>query len=428
MKIIIVNKFFYIKGGSETYCFALAESLQKRGHEVHFFSMKDDQNNICDDQQFFVSNRDYNSQLDFSRQIDNAVNLIWSREARDKFQRLCECVKPDIIHLNLVHRQITLSILDAPYLQEHPVPIVYTAHEYISVCPNYTLLDGHGRICEKCLQGNYLHCIARRCVKNSYAKSALAAIEAEFIKHKKYYSKIDLVIAPSHFLERKLVESRQFQGRVIKLQNFLPDSMLNEIVNVSEDVQREEGPYFLYLGRLSKEKGLEDLITAYSNYCNCTLNHFCTLKIVGAGPLRKKLEEMAVSLRVSKYIRFEGFLSGMKLRRLVKGSAFSIMPSTWYENMPYSGLESLASGVPVIGASIGGIPEFVINDKTGILFKAGNTGSLEKALLHADKILSNPEEYEKMRVECRRYIENNCLQNAYIDRLLNIYQSLIDSK
>ena len=178
MKIILVNKFHYLKGGSETYYFGLAEGLKAAGHEVHFFAMEGDNNLPCEDADLFVSAKDYNGPSSLTQKVSAAASLFYSKEAREKFQALCERVQPDVVHMNLVHRQITLSILDAPYLKEHGVPVLFTAHDYILVCPSYLMLDGRGNVCDACLGGKFSNCLKRRCVKGSTAKSAMAFFEA----------------------------------------------------------------------------------------------------------------------------------------------------------------------------------------------------------------------------------------------------------
>ena len=155
MKIILVNKFHYLKGGAETYYFGLAEGLKAAGHEVHFFAMEGDNNLPCEDADLFVSAKDYNGPSSLTQKVSAAASLIYSNEAKEKFQALCERVQPDVVHMNLVHRQITLSILDAPYLKEHGVPVLFTAHDYILVCPNYLMLDGRGSVCDACLGGKF---------------------------------------------------------------------------------------------------------------------------------------------------------------------------------------------------------------------------------------------------------------------------------
>lgn len=131
----MVNKFHYLKGGSETYCFAVSESLERMGHEVAWFSMEDAKNLPCRQSRYFVTAAEYNGKTSVVKKMRDGMVLIYNPEAKRKFQALCEAFRPEVIHLNLTHRQLTFSILDVPYLKEHAVPVVYTSHDYILVCP-----------------------------------------------------------------------------------------------------------------------------------------------------------------------------------------------------------------------------------------------------------------------------------------------------
>lgn len=264
MRILLVNKYFYRKGGAETYFFALAEGLRALGHEVAFFSMQHPNNESSYWSKYFVSEKDYVEDISAFKKVQEASTLIYSFEARRKFEALLEEFKPDVIHMNNVHRQLTLSILDAPYLKKHHVPVVYTAHDYILLCPAYTMVNGRGEVCDACLDKHFIHATKNVCVKGSRAKSLLASVEAEFLKYHHSYDKIDAIIAPSEFMKSKLDEGG-YAGRTIAMQNFLTDSQMAMGARVAnthkfEDAQAGARPYVLFFGRLSQEKGILTLV------------------------------------------------------------------------------------------------------------------------------------------------------------------------
>ena len=261
MKILLVNKFHWRKGGSETYYFALADGLRALGHEVAFFSMEDERNEPTEWSRYFVTNRDYNGPSSIVDKAKAAQALVYSKEAREKFDALCREFQPDVIHLNLTHRQITFSILDAPWLKQHPTPVVYTSHDLILACPSYLMLDSEGNVCDSCLGGHFGNCLKKKCVKGSIAKSALAVAEAEWLKRHKTYSRLDRIICPSEFMRNKFIEAGLPERQLVLMRNFLnPDSMSREVAN-----QNNEDPYMLYLGRLSREKGVLTLVHAFEN-------------------------------------------------------------------------------------------------------------------------------------------------------------------
>lgn len=315
MKIILVNKFHYLKGGSETYYFGLAEGLKALGHEVHFFAMEGPENVPCEDSDLFVSAKDYNGPTSLPQKVSAATSLIYSNEARDKFQALCERVHPDVVHMNLVHRQITLSILDAPYLKQHRVPVLFTSHDYILVCPNYVMLDGSGAVCDACVGGHFSNCLKRKCVKGSTAKSGMGMLEAECLKLHGSYSKIDCIVAPSQFMRNKLLEGGFPTQQVVYMQNFAKQEILDNAADSTDRTDRDD-PYLLFFGRLSSEKGVDILVEAFINALP-SLPGNLRLVIAGDGPERQGIEGRIASAgpEASGRIELVGYQSGVDIRR-----------------------------------------------------------------------------------------------------------------
>lgn len=446
MRILLVNKYFYRKGGAETYFFALAEGLRALGHEVAFFSMQHPNNEPSYWSKYFVSEKDYVGDISAFKKVQEASTLIYSFEARRKFEALLEGFKPDVIHMNNVHRQLTLSILDAPYLKKHQhhVPVVYTAHDYILLCPAYTMVNGRGEVCDACLDRRFMHTIKNVCVKGSRAKSALATMEAEFLKFRHTYDKIDLIVAPSKFMKNKLDEGG-FAGKTVAMQNFLTNSQMAMGARVAnthkfDDAQSGARPYFLFFGRLSKEKGILTLVKAFLRAAGLgksagaesgagagdeVLPGTWDLHIVGDGPEREAIERLIASAspQAESRIHLLGYKSGEDLQREVGNARFSVLSSEWRENMPYSGLESLAAQTPIIGANIGGIPELVEEGKTGFTFESGNIADLKDGLLKAAVVSQSA--YGAMQHQCAEYVTARCSQQIYVKQLDAQYANLI---
>ncbi|MGE4627655.1 glycosyltransferase [Bifidobacterium catenulatum subsp. kashiwanohense] len=444
MRILLVNKYFYRKGGAETYFFALAEGLRALGHDVAFFSMQHPNNEPSYWSKYFVSEKDYVGDISAFKKVQEASTLIYSFEARRKFEALLEEFKPDVIHMNNVHRQLTFSILDAPYLKKHHVPVVYTAHDYILVCPAYTMVNGHGEVCDACLDKHFMHAVKNACVKGSRAKSLLASVEAEFLKYRHSYDKIDAIIAPSEFMKSKLDEGG-YAGRTITMQNVLTDSQMAMGARVAnthkfDDAQAGARPYVLFFGRLSQEKGILTLVKAFlqaaglERYADSDaaaghkgfLPDTWDLHIVGDGPEREAIERLIASAgpQAVSRIRLLGYRTGEDLQREVGNARFSVLSSEWRENMPYSGLESLAAQTPIIGARIGGIPELVEEGGTGFTFESGNVSDLAETLVKASRV--SEIDYRDMQQACGKYVSDRCRQDIYIERLNDaIYADLL---
>lgn len=220
MRILLVNKFHTVKGCSETYYFGLEELLQKQRNEVIYFSMKDDNNRPCEQEKYFVNHVDFNAPMSKGQTVKATLKMLYSFEAKKKFEQLIIDEMPGIIHFNIFQSQLTGSIVDVA--KKYHISIVYIAHDLKSVCPNYQMMN-YGAICEKCLHGKYMNCFVTGCRKDSKAKSLLATMEAEIYKIKKIYQKMDLVITPSEFCKKKIEESGVVKCPVAHMTNFLPE-------------------------------------------------------------------------------------------------------------------------------------------------------------------------------------------------------------
>ena len=426
MKILLVNKFHYRKGGAETYYLTVGSELERMGHEVAYFSMKHPNNLPCKWDKYFVTQREYNDVKNPLSAVRDGIALIYSPEAKRNFQALCEEFRPDVVHLNNVHRQITLSILDAPYLKEHHVPVFYTAHDYVTVCPGYLMLDGEGRVCDACLEdGKYRHCIENRCVKGSRAKSALAALEASFNSSHHSNERIDRVIAPSRFMRSKLIEGGWPEGKVEALQNFADDAILARASGVADDVTDRESPYLLFFGRLSAEKGVDVLLRAFDAAAP-SLPRDMRLIVVGDGPDAAEFRELAVSLDSAPRIEFAGYQTGDALQIYVERASLAIASSRWRENMPYSIVEAFAAGTPVIGTRIGGIPELVTDGVTGFACEPGDVATMADAMVRGAEAFLDAPVYVRMQESCRAYVRENCSRDKFMDQLVKLYEEAVN--
>lgn len=350
MKVLLVNKFHYRKGGSETYYFTLAEALKARGHEVIFFAMQDEKNLPCEQEGYFVSNASVNGGM--KSKLNMLLHMTYSKEAYTKMKALLKAERPDLVILNLVHKQITLSIIDAIKEHDPKLPIFWTMHDLIAVCPSYSMRDGNGNICEKCLGGDFSHCVKNKCIKGNTLMSVLSKHEAEYIRKRKWYDQVDLFICPSEFYRKKLTEGNFTKSPIVTMRNPLP------LDTVFERNETNEG-YILYFGRLSPEKGVKTLIEA-------AIKCGCHLMILGTGPQEEELKELA---KDAENIEFKGFQTGEALHKFVKNSKCVVLPSEWYENGPYSAMEAMALGKPLIVSNYGGLPELVEDGVNGYIYE-----------------------------------------------------------
>ncbi len=407
MKILMVNKFFYIQGGSETYYFALKSLLESKGHEVIDFSMQDERNFSSAYSKYFVSHVDYNGRISVFQKIKVAKNIIYSREAKKNFERLIKDTKPDIIHLHIFQHQLSPSILDV--IKKYNIPTVYTAHELKMLCPNYKMMH-QGIICEQCKGGHYYHCMQNRCVKDSRVKSAINMVEGYIHKARKSYDVIDRIITPSDFYRKKFIEFGIDSNKVIHISNFLDRDCPS--VNVSEDNRQ----YYLYFGRLSEEKGIMTLLDAFQNVKS-------QLKLVGTGPLNEKIKEY-VTVNNMDFVSVLGFKQGQELIDLIGNAKAVILPSEWYENGPYSAIEALQLGRPIIGADIGGIPELINNN--GYIFKSGNVDELTNTLSKMNQ--ASDDEWNKLSQASIELFSKEYTKHVHCEKINKAYNEAIEIK
>ena len=397
MRILLVNKFHYLKGGSEKYYFELANLLKEKGHQIAFFSMQNEKNVKTGEKEYFVKEIDLNTGSKLK-----ALDVIYSKENKKKMIEALEEFRPDIVHVNNFQRQLSESIIDA--INEKNIPIIFTAHDVQAICPAITMLDSNKEVCELCKNGKYFNCIKKKCIKNSSLKSVLGAMEGKYYRLKKVYNKkISCIITPSNFYKQKLVEDGIDKERIQTIYNF---------INLSEyDLENKDEAYGLYFGRLSKEKGILNLIEAFSRIQGKKLY------IVGDGPEKKRIEKIISERKLKENITVLGYLSQDEVKKYIKNARFIVVPSIWYENCPYSVLETQAIGKPVIGADIGGIPELVKDKENGLIYNYNSINELESKM---KLLFENKELAEQYGKNAKEYAQKMYNKENYYNKIIEI--------
>lgn len=257
MKILMVNKFLYPNGGSETYIFKLGEYLISQGHEVQYFGMEHEGRCVSNNVNAYTSDMDFHEGSVLSK-LTYPLKTIYSTEARKKIRRVLDDFQPDVCHLNNFNYQLTPSIIIEIRKWEkqsgHKCKIVFTAHDYQLVCPNHMLSNPNtNEICEKCIGGKFTNCLKGKCIHGSTAKSAIGMAEAYLWNSNGVYKNIDKIICCSEFMKIKMDTNPVFAGKTVAIHNFV------DRVNLE---RADKKNYVLYFGRFSKEKGISTLIEA----------------------------------------------------------------------------------------------------------------------------------------------------------------------
>ncbi|WP_063652771.1 glycosyltransferase family 4 protein [Aliivibrio fischeri] len=399
MKILLVNKFFFMKGGAETVYFQERDMLLSEGVKIVEFSMQHEKNIESEYSEFFVQNVDYYQKQSIKDKLATAINFIHNRQACEKLKALLEQEKPDLVHFHNIYHQLTPSIIKVA--KQFGCKTVLTAHDTKIACPSYTMYR-NGHTCEACVHGSVWNATKYRCQEGSLSKSLLLSLEAIYQKISKNYQYLDAIVSPSRFL-----------GQFI--QQKLPHNRIEVIVNgIDENVSLEgikDSGYYLYLGRLSQEKGVPTLAEAHQ-----LMTEKAGLKIVGDGPEFNQLKENYPTAELL------GFKSGEELLTLIKEAKAVIVPSECYENCSMSVIEAMSYGKPVIGSKIGGIPEQIRDGIDGYLFEAGNAQALADKL---DLLVKEPVKTIDMGKNARERFLSKYTLTKHKNDLLNLYQELL---
>lgn len=398
MKVLMINKFLYPNGGSETYIFKLGEELQKLGHEVQYYGMEHQGRCVGNAVGAYTTDMDFHGGSKLAK-LSYPLKTIYSSEARKKLRLVLEDFRPDVCHLNNFNYQLTPSIIleiEKWRREGNKCRIVFTAHDYQLVCPNHMCSNPNtGENCEKCLGGHFLNCLKGKCIHGSAAKSAIGMMEAEFWKLKGAYRYIDYMICCSEFLKTKMDSNPLFSDKTTAMHNF---------VDRVEWKDTDKKNYVLYFGRFSREKGIGTLLKV------CRELPDVQFVFAGTGPLEGEISEIA-------NIKNVGFQRGDSLETLIREARFSVYPSEWYENCPFSVMESQMYGTPVLGANIGGVPELIQDGKTGELFESGNAEELSGKIR---KLWGNRELTDKYSRNCKDVRFDTV--EEYCKKLMPIYE------
>ena len=396
MKILMVNKFLYQKGGAETYVIKLGEILKQNGHEVEYFGLHNDKNTLFNSAQSYVADMDLTKGT--KHNLSAPFRIIYNKEARKKIRKVLDTFNPDIVHLNNIHYHLTPSIIlevdKYRKANKKDTKIIYTAHDYQLICPSHGLFDTDINVCEKCLGGNYTHCLKTKCIKNSRAKSLLGTIDAYYWKHSRAYDCVDTIVCCSEFLKSKLDTQKRFKDKTIAIHNFV------DKVEVCE-VQKDD--YILQFGHLAKDRGSYTLLEVAKRNPE--------LKFVFAG-----YGEAVDSINKLNNAEFVGFKTGKELEMLIRTASIAVNPSICHDNCPFAVIESQMYLTPVVGSRMGGIPELIREGETGELFEAGNADDLE---LKIKKLMYNKDLLKKYTENCK--ILELETPDTYYDKLIRIY-------
>lgn len=391
-KILIVNKFYYFRGGDCTATLALEQLLMQQGHQVAIFSSTHPSNIESIWDSYFPSEINF-AQSGLKAKVSAISRLFFSKEIKTKFSQLLDDFQPDIIHAHNIHSYISPYIVKIAAARG--IKVVWTLHDYKLICPAYSCLRDN-RPCELCFN-NKSAVIKHKCMKGSLKASVLAYIEALVWNRNILEKCTDTFISPSFFLKKKMVSAEFNESKIKVLHNFI-EGILPE-----QDIKKDD--YYCYIGRLSPEKGIDLLLQVAENLPY-------RLKIVGGGT-----ELSCFQQRKYKNIDFVGHQPRDIVFQIIQKARFTIIPSICYENNPFSIIESLCSGTPVLGANIGGIPELITEGVNGYLFAPNDANDMSNKITQCFDKFDKSFPFSQIASEA----QNKFSASAFYNKLIDIY-------
>lgn len=406
MTILQINKFFYLRGGSERYFFDLSEALEDEGHDVIYFSMKHPKNRESEYSKYFID------EVDFTRNksLKKAEQFVYSKDAAKNLEFMLEMEgqrgrTPDIVHVHNIAHQLTPAILDV--LRWKKIPVVQTLHDYQLLCPNYKMYT-QGSPCERCNAHKYWNAVRYKCVQDSRASSMLSAYEMGFhnVLRKTYERGIKQFIAPSKFMYQKLLEWGWSEDQVTYIPHF---------VDKKRDPKIQKKQMVVFVGRLTEEKGIDVLLDA------AQLIDSVDIVLAGEGDekMEKKIRERIAKEKLNA-VKMIGFQDTPALDRLMQEAAAVIVPSLWYENAPMVVYEALALGTPVIATNHGGLPELIQDGHNGYLVEPRNPQQLAKAIHRITHAAPND---PPLQIR-----ENRYTKTSHLRQIEQLYADILDAK
>ena len=406
MRILYCNKYNYPFSGTEVYLFELMQLMREHGHEAALFSMADPRGEPTAYDQHFVAHIDFKAETGWPPKAWRAGHAIYSIQARKKIKAMIRDFRPDVAHVRNIYHHLSPSILWE--LKSEGIPVVYHLNDFKLLCPSYNLVSS-GEPCEACKGGSFWHALRPSCYPGMGARITLMSEAYVHSWLGTYRACVDLFLAPSQFVRDKFVAHGWDASKFDVLPHFQRVDEIQADPTVCEDAP------LLYVGRLSAEKGVADLIRAMQQLPQLHL------VIAGDGAQRPELEQLAASLELNN-VEFVGHVGSEQRDRLIVGSRFTVLPSHAYETLGKTILESFAKARTVVATDLGSRRELIHHHETGLLYRCGDVNQLAGAIR---LLAENPQLTEKLGRAGWDLARRNHMPERHYEKLRALYEHLI---
>lgn len=384
MRILFIHNYYKQAGGEDQVVAKEVNLLKERGHEVSLLAF-------------------HNDQLASGWKI--IPSFFYNKTSYQQTLSHLQHFRPEVVHVHNFFYQASISIFEA--IKKMKIPIVLTLHNYRMVCAN-ALLMREDKPCELCLQKTFpIEGIRHKCFQDSYVKTALLTSMTAWNKWNKRLEKlVDKVIVLTEFAKQKILTS--------SLQ-FSPDQLVVKPNSVDDSpvlTAAARQHYYVFVGRLSKEKGIETIMQAASQST-------VPIMIIGDGPLKGLVEE-----RANKHAHLQclGKQPHSQVMQYIQESYGLILPSTCYEGLPTTVLEAFAAGTPVIASDLDNLNTIITNHQNGLSFRTGDGTHLKECLLSLDQ---TPKKRAELGRQARLTYKQYYTHEQNYQQLFQLYESLL---
>ncbi len=380
LRILSIHNNYKFRGGEDESRESEERLLREMGHQIDIYE-------------------EHNNRIAKINPANLAMRTVWSQQSYRTVQTKLRQNRCDLIHVQNFFPLISPSVYYAA--QAENVPVIQTLRNYRLICPN-GLFFRDGSVCEDCL-GKFIPYpgVVHACYRQDRGATAATAAMLTFHRTIGTWNRVNLFITLSEFARQKFIAAGFPADKTIVKPNF---------VHPDPGVGGGSGNYALYVGRLSVEKGLDVLISAWER-----LSTNMPLKIVGEGPLA---DMVVAATRQMPHVEWLGQRPISEVHELMGEAMLLIFPSKWYETFGRVAVEAFAKGTPVIASNIGAIAELIDLPKNGLCFNPGDPQDL------ADKVewcLSHPKLLGEMRRYARAEYESKYTAQQNYNQLIDIY-------
>lgn len=408
MKIIVANYRYFIAGGPERYMFNFMKAAEDLGIEVIPFSVKNPKNEKTIYDKYFAKPRSTELMYaDTKKTLSNYWGMLratlWNYDAERKLRKLMRDTKADVVYILHEVNHLSPSIIRAA--KKENVRVVHRISDFFMFCPKYDFLCGED-ICEACMSGDYTKAIRNRCVKGSKMGTYLRVVAMKLYKKLKIFDDVDIFIATCEFSKKKLIQGGIPEGKIVCIPTFI------EYEHIEPCYDNDH--YFLFLGRMAKQKGTKYAVEAMKYLKDTDY----VMKITGDlsdSDDDKEIVKIIKEYELADKVIFTGFKSGKDLEELIRKSTCIVCPAIWYENMPNTVVEAYAHGKPVVASKLGSLADLVVDGKTGYLFNPKEAYDMSIKL---NKFVNNHELSEELGRVARKTCEDLYGKDRHMKELI----------